>query len=608
LTLGIAPKRGKPRWLVLLCIVALGLIVAPGSVLAGPVGTAAGFEDDDANLADGAVAGIDWNTFDPINYQPSPSATPTRQADKVASGWQFKALEDWQATTSDSGFAGGTKQDDNCPTVITAKAPNKDDLKRVYVASTTGANGHTYLTLAWVRITQNTTSPSAHIGFEFNKGSTACAGGSGLVNRSAGDMLIVYDFEGGGTPVLTLRRWVTSGACEVGSNTAPCWGPATNLTAGGIAEGAVNVGATALDQLAAPALNSATGTSVDETLGLSEFGEAGIDLTAANVFPAGTCNSFGKVYGVSRSSGSSATAQMKDLVGPGNFNLNNCGTIVVKKRTNPRGLNQNFDFTSTITGAQLSCTTDTTPAAFTLNDNGNSGTGDSAGNTETCTNVPAGTYTVTEGANPTGFTFNNFSCTSSGTGTSTTPTSSTTQKNVSITIAGGGTVTCIYTNDQQRGAIKISKTDSKTGNALAGATFSITSGGTAITGSPFTTGADGSVCVDDLAFGSYVVTETGAPTGYSIDDATGHTVTVDNNAKCSDNPYVGETHSATDTPLSDIQVRFRDGGSGATSATITCDNSTGTTSTTDTTGWDDTTTITGIEAPTVIHCTIDIDP
>ncbi len=53
-----------------------------------------------------------------------------------------------------------------------AKAPNKDDLKRVYVTSNT-VGGDVFLGLAWVRIPQNTTSPSAHIGFEFNQGTTA---------------------------------------------------------------------------------------------------------------------------------------------------------------------------------------------------------------------------------------------------------------------------------------------------------------------------------------------------------------------------------------------------------------------------------------------------
>ena len=67
-----------------------------------------------------------------------------------------------------------------------------------------------------------------------------------------------------------------------------------------------------------------------------------------------------------------------------------------------------------------------------------------------------------------------------------------------------------------------------------------------------------------LLFGDYKVKETKAPTGFDIDDTAEHTVTIDNSATCSANPYVGETISFTDTPLSDIQVRFRDAGSGET--------------------------------------------
>jgi hypothetical protein len=586
LTLGLAPKRAKPRWFGVLAVVTGITLISTGIALAGPVGTASGFEDDDANLVVNTT--FDWNGFDPTTWT---GTAPQRQSTKTASGWLFLGLEDWQATTADSAFAGGTKQDDNCASVITGKAPNKDDLKRAYVSSKT-VNGHVFLNLAWIRIPQNTTSPSAHIGFEFNKGTTPCpAGSDGLVNRVAGDMLIVYDFEGGTTdvPTLTLRRWVTSGACEVATDSPPCWGTATNLTAGGFAEGKVNTATTVLDQIA----------PTDETLGLNTFGEAGIDLTAAGVFGASTCEGFGKVFAVSRSSGNSAQAQMKDLVGPGNFNLNNCGTVTIIKHTIPAGVDQNFDFTSTLAGAQIDCTADATPASFTLNDAGT--------DTETCTKVPIGSYTVLEGANPAGFVFDSLSCTATGSGSGSQD--GTVPKQANITIAAGGdTVTCTYVNKQELGAIKITKTDSKTGDPLSGASFSIKSGGTAITGSPFSTGADGTICVDNLAFGTYAVKEESAPAGYVIDDSASHNVTVDNNAKCSDDPYVGESISFTDTPVSDIQVRFRDGGSGVTSADISCDNTTGTTSTAGTTGWDDTTTITGIHAPTTVICTIVIDP
>ena len=88
---------------------------------------------------------------------------------------------------------------------------------------------------------------------------------------------------------------------------------------------------------------------------------------------------------------------MKDLVGPGDVNITNCGTVTIIKQTDPRGLDQVFDFTSNLAGTQMSCSTDTTPAAFQLNDNGNAGktlgstdaAQNSTGNTETCSNVPA---------------------------------------------------------------------------------------------------------------------------------------------------------------------------------------------------------------------------
>jgi hypothetical protein len=574
----VGPSGGKRRrrFLALFSFAVLAALAFAISSFAGPIGTQQGFEDDDGNLVDNATTGIDWNSFSRVNWLPSPKSTPTREADKVASGFTFKGIEDWQATTADSGFAGGTKQDDNCATVTSAKAPNKDDLKRIYLASKT-VGGHTYLDLAWARIPQNTTSASAHVGFEFNQGTTPCGPASdGLVQRTAGDMLIVYDFEGGSAdPVITLRRWVTSGACEVSSDSAPCWGTAVNLTASGFAEAKVNVGTTVLDQLAPPALSSTTGTSVDQNLNDSEFGEAGIDLTAAGVFGANTCNSFGKAYAVSRSSGNSGQAQMKDLVGPANFNLTNCGQIKIIEHTAPRGLNQNFSYTSNIAGAQLSCTADTTPATFTLNDSAGV---DNSTNTETCANVPAGSYTVTEGADPAGFTFTDLSCTATGTGTSATPASGNATRTASITMAGGGNVTCTYTNTQQLGAIEITKTGkdkSKSGDQnLAGATFSIT--GPNSYSNSVTTGSDGTVCVDGLEFGGYTVTETGAPAGYAIDDTSGKTVTVNANSTCGDGNEA--TQAFTDTPLTDLTVNATaqsDGanGTGATESSIQCTDS-----------------------------------
>ena len=102
--------------------------------------------------------------------------------------------------------------------------------------------------------------------------------------------------------------------------------------------------------------------------------------------------------------------------------------------------------------------------------------------------------------------------------------------------------------------------------------------------------AAGSVCVSGLDPGDYTVNETSPPPGYGGAPAgeADQVVTVVNGTNCTDNlPGEGATATFTNPPLSDIQVNFRDGGSGETSATITCDNTTGTSDTTPASDWDD---------------------
>lgn len=534
-------------WAVLSVIVLAVSVTAPALAI-GAVGTAAGFEDDDGNLAPETPINFDWNSFAATTWT---GTAPYRQSDKVFSGWTFKGIEDAQATTTDTAFAGGVKQDNSCPTVNTGKAPNKDDLKRIYLASKV-VSGHTYLMLSWIRIPQNTTSPSAHIGFEFNKGTDGPCGGSadGLVKRVAGDMLIVYDFEGGSTdtPVITLRRWVTSGSCEVGSSSPPCWGPATNLTALGFAEAKVNTFGSVSDAIA---------PSPSETLGTNEFGEAGIDLTNAGVFSAGTCASFGTAFGVSRSSGNSGTAQMKDLVGPANFSLANCGRVIIHKVTDPAGdTTTDFGYSTDVT-----TTPSTTTSPFSLKD----------GETNTIENVNPGTYFVTEDDPGPNYALANIDCSAST--TAVTPTEDEANLTASFTIAAGETAECTFTNKLEQGAIKVTKTrkhaaDGSGDHPHAGVSFTVN-------GVTKQTDSNGVACFDGLTFGTYTVNET-VPAGYVV-DANDKQVTVDNSATCSDNPYGGETVSFHNTPLSEIQVIFSSlAGPGATNASIECESSTAT--------------------------------
>jgi hypothetical protein len=421
--LGPTGGRRRKRLAIFVPLLAIAALILAIGASAGPVSNAAGFQGDDGNLVDDG-AGIDWNSFATTTWIGS---APSRTSSKTVSGWAFTGLEDAEATNSDSAFAGGTKQDNDCASVGGGKAPNKDDLKRVYVASNT-VGGDVFLALAWVRIPQNTTSPSAHIGFEFNQGSTACpAGSNGLVRRTAGDMLIVYDFEGGSTdvPTLTLRRWVTSGACEVQTNSPPCWGPQTNLTAGGFAEAKVNTAGSVSDTISPTSPASVS-------LGTNEFGEGIINLTDAGVFQPNVCTAFGKTYAVSRSSGNSATAQMKDLAGPGNVNIANCGAVIIRKVTVPSPDPTDTTFAYTTTGGL-------SPASFNLKN----GESRNYGST-----VQAGSYSVTETDPGSNFVVT-LDCSASTTSHGTTINTSG-SPTVSFDLKALDTVDCTYTNTLQK--------------------------------------------------------------------------------------------------------------------------------------------------------------
>jgi hypothetical protein len=364
----------------------------------GPLSVTAGFEGNDADTpprnaiptnpnsvptSPGANGGgytinFDWNS---LATNPTYSGTaPYQNATGTTNGWLWTALTDDSKSNTDTGFGGGVKQDDSCAAVVGGSAPNKDDLKRAYLA-TKVVGGHTYLELGWVRIPQNTTSASAHIAFEFNQGGSTCpgTGSDGLVPRTAGDLLLLYDFTGGSTvpPHVTLSRWVTSGVCGVASHSTPCWGTFVDLELTNPVAAEANVD-TGLSHICNKDLNptgcgpnesdvngsspsqgttyvlpSSTSDSLapsTETVGASEFGEATVDLTNAGVFTSGSCVSFGQVEAVSRSSGDSGTAAMEDLVGPGSFTLSNCTTGV---GTQMQKSSDNSTFTDISDGASL---------------------------------------------------------------------------------------------------------------------------------------------------------------------------------------------------------------------------------------------------------------
>jgi hypothetical protein len=499
---------------------------------------------------------------------------------------------DLPSGSGDNSFGQGTKEDDPNVSVVSGSIPpQKSDLTRFYEASEF-ANGSNFLYLAWER-TNNL--GSANMDFEINQKTQPdlTTTGAKTLNRTAGDLLITFDFtNGGGKPTIGLLTWVTSGPASqcFSSNAVPCWGNHKTLD-GSTAIGAVNN----LDAVTDP---FQPGTN---NVGALRFGETAINLTAAGVFPPGTCEAFGSAFLKSRSS-ASFPAEVKDFVAPVPVNISNCGEIKIIKHTDPRGTDKVFSYTSgSATTLPLPANSNAGGVAcagnsgagiqpdgsFCLNDKGNS-TSDSTGNTvDTGGTLPAGTYTVTETV-PSGWQLESLTCTNTGGSASGDKTTGV----ATITVAPDSTATCTYTNQQQFGAIKITKTGKDknctgantptisngvcTGDATAnlkGATFTIKdSTGAQVTGSPATTGDNGTVCVDNLPWSGtgtdYSVQETAAPAGYSADNTDAVTVTVTQNSTCGDGNEA--THTFSDTPLTNLTVNAQAQSSGATNTTITC--------------------------------------
>ena len=187
---------------------------------------------------------------------------------------------------------------------------------------------------------------------------------------------------------------------------------------------------------------------------------------------------------------------------------------------------------------------------------------------------------------------------------------------MSFDLKANDTVECTYTNTLQRGALAINKNSTKGGAVSnAGAVFSYNGTNVTDNSAGDANPAIGRVCVSGLATGNYTVNEVSPPPGYGDAPGSqdGQTVTVVSGTNCGLNPPgTGATATFTDPPLADLQVNFRDGGSGETSVTsMSCAN-TGTTADTDpATGWDDSVTHEDIAidpSPRTVTCEIVIDP
>ena len=413
----ITVRSGQARWVFIMAVV-VGLAAATsllvGSVLAGhgDVSLASSnFEiDTDANLVvDHADPSIDWASVAEV------------RKDDVPSG------------QNDDAFGQGSKEDTEVPAVVTGSIPpNKSDLKTFGVFEEVQAGGAGFMHLFWTRVQDP--KGTTNMDFEFNQSEVISANGVTPV-RTPGDLLIVYELSKGGTvPELFLFTWLDAPGDDVAnceaSNTLPCWGDREALTGASNASGSINT------SLIADVDSDGLGDLDPRT-----FGEASVSLDA--IFEEDKCLSLGSAYLKSRSS-DSFTAALKDYIAPEPVDITNCGTVIIRKQTDPDGAGGSFDFTTALVTDPLGG-----GSPFSLADDGE----------KTIKNVIAGTgYTVTEDlveAGLAGFDLISIDCSASSNPSLVTSADPGTGI-VTFDMDVGATVDCTYTN-QAGGTIIIAK-------------------------------------------------------------------------------------------------------------------------------------------------------
>jgi uncharacterized repeat protein (TIGR01451 family) len=366
---------------------------------------------------------------------------------------------------NDDSYAEGAKEDDLNPPVATGSIPrNKVDLDRIYVDSETGVGGDLFVYVGWVRNDDNGTGT---ISFELNQSGVLLSNG---VNhqRTAGDLLVTFDFGGGDFESLEINTW-----------TGTAWGPEVNLVTTGLGEGSVNQ---------ADVADCIAGGTIDDL----KFGEFSFNLTD---LIGDQCRSFASLFAKSRAS-NPIESKLKELVKPAGVDFSTCGQITILKQD---------ELGQALGGATFGVTPDPFigSGSLAITDNAAPDHNPAAG-TIHFGNVEPGTYTVCETAAPAGYIID-----------------TTCQQ---LTVAQNGSAQFgPFTNGL--GDLLWAKVDAQTEQALGGASFSVSGIAGAGTGFSATVvdngtndadGDAGKLRLNNLKLGTYRITETVAPAGYDL--------------------------------------------------------------------------------------------
>jgi LPXTG-motif cell wall-anchored protein len=286
---------------------ALFVLLALGTLPASSIGTAFASHDGDGSVVGGFEIDGDF-------AYPHDPALPGATLD-WASAPHVLRIDDLSGSQDDDAFVEGSKEEEpDGWTFEDHKSPGKDDLTRIYAASSV-RNGAALLWLGFERL-EIEGQGDAHVNFELNQKTSTVVNGEGttIPERSEGDLLVVYDYPGGDEPVeIEVRTW--KGDALSGS-----WEKMT-LPAGSVV---ADVNASEADR---PDDDPFGGGSVQR----QRFGEVGLDLSAifADSSP---CPRFASYWAKSRASGESFDAQLKDVVAPQEFvPIAPCGLVRLKK-------------------------------------------------------------------------------------------------------------------------------------------------------------------------------------------------------------------------------------------------------------------------------------
>jgi hypothetical protein len=327
-------RLSKRTWVALAATItlAMGITIPALAVVSGSPSL---FESNDGNMTADVTA--DWNCFANGNssgFTTSGTTVGPGTCNVVKANAQALHPDFNNPSNAEVAWKSGQKLDASCPVLLTSSVPNKDDFTGLASYSELDSSGNIFLYGGEIRAVANGNS-SGNVELNQAGGTAACP-----INRTAGDVLLAFDFLSGGTTLdFHALTWITvanptaggnNGTCDISHDSPPCWGAhvidvaTTGITVGGCGplttqndvEGCSN------QSEITPANNGIDGTN----LVAQRFAEFGVNLT--KVVGLSGCGAFAQQVWESRTSGSSFTSNPEDIEIQ-SHKFANCGTTTV---------------------------------------------------------------------------------------------------------------------------------------------------------------------------------------------------------------------------------------------------------------------------------------